>query len=186
LDIPGRYSERCPPDLRGCTSEPRGLGDSHVRERVARSVARHRLLHPAGTTPVLTPRDVVWHDPARHHRLCAPRRPDGDRALRSRLVPKVSLMKEEDLVKTRGAPVLEAINVGKSFGDNHVLADVSFSATKGEFVCIVGPSGTGKTTLLRALSALGPADRGEVRVDGRVITSPPPEVSVVFQDYSRS
>ncbi|MCK6212102.1 ABC transporter ATP-binding protein [Georgenia sp. EYE_87] len=83
-------------------------------------------------------------------------------------------------------PVLEAVRIGKSYGTKHVLADVSFSAEKGEFVCIVGPSGTGKTTLLRALAALGPADTGEVRINGTVVTEPPAAVSVVFQDYSRS
>lgn len=84
------------------------------------------------------------------------------------------------------SPVLEAVGIGKSFGPKRVLADVSFDADAGEFVCIVGPSGTGKTTLLRALAALGPADEGEVRVNGRAITRPPAELSVVFQDYSRS
>ncbi|UNK45700.1 ABC transporter ATP-binding protein [Arthrobacter sulfonylureivorans] len=83
-------------------------------------------------------------------------------------------------------PVLEAVNISKSYGEKQVLADVSFSAAEGEFVCIVGPSGTGKTTLLRTLSALGTANSGEVRVNGTAITRPPAEVSVVFQDYSRS
>lgn len=83
-------------------------------------------------------------------------------------------------------PILEADGVGKSFGNNHVLSDVTFSVGKGEFVCIVGPSGTGKTTLLRALSGLGPANTGEVRVNGRAVVQPPAELSVVFQDYSRS
>ena len=83
-------------------------------------------------------------------------------------------------------PILEADGIGKSFGDNQVLSDVTFSVAKGQFVCIVGPSGTGKTTLLRALSGLGPANSGEVRVNGRVVVQPPAELAVVFQDYSRS
>ncbi|WP_232224478.1 ABC transporter ATP-binding protein [Microbacterium sp. 1.5R] len=83
-------------------------------------------------------------------------------------------------------PALEAVAVTKSFGSNQVLAGVSFEAARGEFVCIVGPSGTGKTTLLRTLAALGPADSGEVRINGQPVTRPPAEVSVVFQDYSRS
>lgn len=83
-------------------------------------------------------------------------------------------------------PVLEVDNVSKSFGEKRVLSDVTFSAGKGEFLCIVGPSGTGKTTLLRTLSGLGSADAGEVRINGTAITGPPAELSVVFQDYSRS
>lgn len=86
----------------------------------------------------------------------------------------------------RTTPVLEADRLGKSYGSKTVLSDVSFAAEKGEFVCIVGPSGAGKTTLLRALSALSPADRGEVRLGGEVVTEPPAQLSVVFQDYSRS
>lgn len=89
-------------------------------------------------------------------------------------------------MEAASVPVLEAVDVKKSFGSNEVLGGVSFSAAKGEFVCIVGPSGTGKTTLLRTLSALGSADSGEVRINGTVVTEPPAEVSVVFQDYSRS
>jgi NitT/TauT family transport system ATP-binding protein len=89
-------------------------------------------------------------------------------------------------MRTIENPVLEADNVSKSFGEKKVLAEVTFSAAKGEFVCIVGPSGTGKTTLLRTLSGLGSADGGEVRINGTAVTRPPAELSVVFQDYSRS
>lgn len=84
------------------------------------------------------------------------------------------------------APQLEAVALSKSYGDNLVLKDVSFSAEQGEFVCIVGPSGTGKTTLLRCLAQLSPVSDGEVRIDGRTVTAPPAELAVVFQDYSRS
>ena len=49
-------------------------------------------------------------------------------------------------------PIWKLNGIGKSFGDNQVLSDVTFSVAKVNFVCIVGPSGTGKTTLLRALS----------------------------------
>ncbi|NLT25771.1 MAG: ABC transporter ATP-binding protein [Microbacteriaceae bacterium] len=83
-------------------------------------------------------------------------------------------------------PQLEVIGLGKSYGDKEVLRDLAFKADRGEFVCIVGPSGTGKTTLLRCLAHLIEPTSGEVRVDGRVVTEPPAEVSVVFQDYSRS
>lgn len=71
-------------------------------------------------------------------------------------------------------PVLEAVNISKSYGEKQVLADVSFSAEEGEFVCIVGPSGTGKTTLLRTLSALGTANSGRSGSTERQLRVPQP------------
>lgn len=82
--------------------------------------------------------------------------------------------------------VLEAVGVSKAFGEKRVLSDVGFTARRGEFVCIVGPSGTGKTTLLRALAGLALPDTGSILLDGASISGPPAELSVVFQDYSRS
>jgi NitT/TauT family transport system ATP-binding protein len=87
---------------------------------------------------------------------------------------------------TTTIPILAAEHLKKSFGPKDVLADITFTAAAAEFVCIVGPSGVGKTTLLRCLAQLGPADSGQVLIDGRAVTSPPAEMAVVFQDYSRS
>ena len=53
-------------------------------------------------------------------------------------------------------------DVRKSFGDNHVLAGIDLDIRRGEFVVLLGPSGTGKTTLLRLLSGLERADGGTV------------------------
>ncbi|MFV0319218.1 MAG: ABC transporter ATP-binding protein [Microbacterium sp.] len=82
--------------------------------------------------------------------------------------------------------VLAVEHLRKRFGATKVLGDVTFTAAAGEFVCIVGPSGVGKTTLLRCLAQLGPADEGRVLLDGAVVTAPPAKMAVVFQDYSRS
>ncbi|MHA1834967.1 MAG: ABC transporter ATP-binding protein [Candidatus Baldrarchaeia archaeon] len=57
----------------------------------------------------------------------------------------------------------------KSFGNLKVLDNVTFSVKEGEFLCIVGPTGCGKTTLLKILANLIEADSGEVLIDG----SPP-------------
>ncbi|WP_175279088.1 ABC transporter ATP-binding protein [Prescottella equi] len=67
-----------------------------------------------------------------------------------------------------------------------VIEDLSFEVADGEFLCIVGPSGVGKTTMLKCLSGLIPASEGEVRIDGRLIDGPPREMALVFQDYTRS
>jgi NitT/TauT family transport system ATP-binding protein len=67
---------------------------------------------------------------------------------------------------------------------NRVIDDVSFSVRPGEFVSILGPSGTGKTTLLRVLGGLHtPVEGSEVLFDGAPVTSPPEGAVVVFQDY---
>lgn len=69
---------------------------------------------------------------------------------------------------------------------NMAIDTVSFSVDKGEFVCIVGPSGAGKTTLLRCISGLAAPSAGTVTFEGRLLTSVPSELGLVFQDYSRS
>ncbi|MQA13255.1 MAG: ATP-binding cassette domain-containing protein [Pseudonocardiaceae bacterium] len=66
------------------------------------------------------------------------------------------------------------------------VADLSFEVAEGEFVCILGSSGCGKTTMLRCLSGLAPATSGEVLLYGTPVTGPPADMSFVFQDYSRS
>ena len=56
--------------------------------------------------------------------------------------------------------MLEIKNIKKSFGQTHVLHDVSLSVNKGDVIAILGPSGSGKTTLLRCLNFLEKADGG--------------------------
>ena len=60
--------------------------------------------------------------------------------------------------------ILVADGVRKSFGDNQVLKDVSFTVPRGTVTAIIGPSGSGKTTLLRALNALDTPDSGVIRI----------------------
>jgi NitT/TauT family transport system ATP-binding protein len=66
------------------------------------------------------------------------------------------------------------------------VRDISFQVGEGEFVSIVGPSGGGKTTLLRCLCGLHERTAGSLRLHGRDIAGPPPEMAAVFQDYNRS
>jgi ABC-2 type transport system ATP-binding protein len=56
--------------------------------------------------------------------------------------------------------------IGKVFGDQQVLADVSFEIVSGEILGLIGPNGAGKTTLLECIAGLLPSDAGEVRWRG--------------------
>ena len=63
--------------------------------------------------------------------------------------------------------VITADHLWKTYGEKTVLRDVSFQAETGEALCLMGPSGVGKTTLLRVLMGLEAADRGTVAADCR-------------------
>jgi nitrate/nitrite transport system ATP-binding protein len=65
-----------------------------------------------------------------------------------------------------------------------VFADVSFTLERGEFVCIIGHSGCGKTTVLNVLAGLDTASDGYVFMDGREISGPSLERGVVFQSHA--
>lgn len=60
---------------------------------------------------------------------------------------------------------------------------LSLDVHDNEIACIVGPSGCGKTTLLRCIDGLLPLSGGEIRIDDRPVTSPPPGVAMVFQHF---
>lgn len=62
--------------------------------------------------------------------------------------------------------MLEVKNIQKSFGENTVVRNVSFSVEPGDVIAIIGPSGSGKTTLLRCLNFLERADSGTLFFDG--------------------
>lgn len=62
--------------------------------------------------------------------------------------------------------MLKISNLNKSFGELKVLKDISFEVTKGEVVAIIGPSGTGKSTLLRCINYLEKPDSGIVEIEG--------------------
>jgi sulfonate transport system ATP-binding protein len=81
----------------------------------------------------------------------------------------------------RGAQIsIEGLHV--SFGERRVLEGIDLQIAPGEFVALVGQSGTGKSTLLRALCELEPPSAGRVRVFDPSAPTAPPEVRMVFQE----
>ncbi|WP_038211582.1 ABC transporter ATP-binding protein [Xenophilus azovorans] len=84
------------------------------------------------------------------------------------------------------APLLRFDAVNIRLGGREILSPTSFDVARGEFVCIVGASGCGKTTLLRAASALVVPSGGRVLRHGVPVTQPSREIAFVFQDYGRA
>jgi NitT/TauT family transport system ATP-binding protein len=66
------------------------------------------------------------------------------------------------------------------------IANLTFTVAEREFVCIVGTSGCGKTTMLRCLSGLVAPTAGRIDLAGEPVDGPPKDMAYVFQDYSRS
>jgi NitT/TauT family transport system ATP-binding protein len=87
-------------------------------------------------------------------------------------------------------PVFECrsanVTLPLSGGVRPIISDINLDVREAEFLSIVGPSGTGKTTLLRMLGGLLSPTSGEVRVKGEVLTGPPEGVIIVFQDYANA
>jgi glutamate transport system ATP-binding protein len=72
-------------------------------------------------------------------------------------------------------PFIQLSDIDKSYGTHRVLRGVSLEVARSEVVVIVGPSGGGKSTLLRTINLLGPPDAGEVRVAGQTLFSRGPD-----------
>ncbi|QTL96492.1 ATP-binding cassette domain-containing protein [Iocasia frigidifontis] len=85
--------------------------------------------------------------------------------------------------------ILRIENLYKSFGDNEVLKGISLSLNKGETKVIVGPSGTGKSTILNNINMLVPPDKGDIYLEDINITKTNDihkvrqEIGFVFQDF---
>ncbi|MDR1018302.1 MAG: amino acid ABC transporter ATP-binding protein [Lachnospiraceae bacterium] len=72
--------------------------------------------------------------------------------------------------------LLEVKNLKKTFGNNEVLKDISFTVDKGEVLGIIGPSGSGKSTLLRCATNLEHQDSGTIKYNGTF--------GLVFQNFN--
>jgi iron(III) transport system ATP-binding protein len=89
--------------------------------------------------------------------------------------------------------MVELRRLGKNFGAERAVCDVSLAVAPGEFVTLLGPSGCGKTTTLRCIAGLEKPDTGEIRIGGALVASAErsvflnPEhrnIGMVFQSYA--
>ncbi|KPF95658.1 hypothetical protein IP86_18390 [Rhodopseudomonas sp. AAP120] len=77
----------------------------------------------------------------------------------------------DDVAATTEQPIMLAIrNLKKAYGEHRVLDGIDLDLRQGEFVVILGPSGTGKSTLFRCITRLAEPDAGTISFDGRDVT----------------
>src|SRR5690348_12752767 len=87
-------------------------------------------------------------------------------------------------------PRLRMRGIGKSFGAVRALSNVDFEVYAGEVVGLVGDNGAGKSTLIKTIAGVGPADEGEIFVNGQKVTISSPQVATrlgietVYQDLA--
>jgi D-xylose transport system ATP-binding protein len=87
-------------------------------------------------------------------------------------------------------PILRLQGISKSFGAVSALSGVDFEAHAGEVVGLVGDNGAGKSTLIKVISGVGPADEGEIFVEGQPVKITTPQaatrlgIQTVYQDLA--
>lgn len=82
-------------------------------------------------------------------------------------------------------PMIQAIQLGKAYGDTQVLEGINQTVTEGEFITMVGTSGCGKSTFLKMLLGTEKGTSGTLLLDGKPIPDEPgSERGIVFQQYS--
>ena len=82
---------------------------------------------------------------------------------------------------------VEVRDLNKHFGTFHAVKDVSFEIEKGHLIGLLGPSGGGKTSILRMLAGLENPDSGQISFHGQVVNDLPPQergIGFVFQNYA--
>ena len=79
---------------------------------------------------------------------------------------------------------VEVHDLCKNFGSLEVLKNCNFNIKRGEFICVVGPTGCGKTTFLNTLTCLIPPTSGEILIDGEKADPKKHNLSFVFQEPS--
>ena len=80
--------------------------------------------------------------------------------------------------------IVEVKNLTKKFGDLLVLDDISFEIKRGDLLCVVGPTGCGKTTFLNSLTKLYDITSGQILLDGETVNLSKHNIAYIFQETS--
>ncbi|TPE47190.1 ABC transporter ATP-binding protein [Maribrevibacterium harenarium] len=82
-------------------------------------------------------------------------------------------------------PFIQALNVGKTYGQDRILERVNATVHQGEFITLVGASGCGKSTFLKMILGIEQPSSGELLLNGAPMPNEPgPDRGIVFQQYS--
>ena len=84
-------------------------------------------------------------------------------------------------------PLIDLVNISKSFDNTMVLDDLNLSVKENSFVTLLGPSGCGKTTTLRMIAGFTEPTAGKILVDGKNVSAIPPyrrNIGIFFQNYA--
>src|SRR5690348_7456926 len=101
-----------------------------------------------------------------------------------------TLAEHADSALTKGEPLIEMTNVGKSYGAIRALRGINLRVNAGEVTCVLGDNGAGKSTLIKIMSGLHPHNEGSLRVDGTDLTFSSPRaaldhgIATVYQDLA--
>jgi D-xylose transport system ATP-binding protein len=106
------------------------------------------------------------------------------------ITPSVDNTSSPPPATPQGEPRLRMTGIGKSFGAVRALSGVDFEVYDGEVVGLVGDNGAGKSTLIKTISGVGPADEGEIFVQGQPVKITTPNIATrlgiqtVYQDLA--
>src|SRR6478609_5504661 len=90
----------------------------------------------------------------------------------------------------KGEPLIQMIDVGKTYGAIRALKGINLTVNAGEVACVLGDNGAGKSTLIKIMSGLHPHNEGDLLVDGEAVhLSSPREslahgIATVYQDLA--
>src|SRR6187431_2125617 len=101
-----------------------------------------------------------------------------------------TLQEHADPTLHKGEPLVEMVDVGKTYGAIRALTGINLQVNAGEVACVLGDNGAGKSTLIKIISGLHPHTEGTLKVDGNPVTFGSPRealdhgIATVYQDLA--